>query len=444
MRWLALVVAAAIFVCAGGDAGARSSAWSAPAAIVPNVSEAFDYAVGMSARGDAVAAWIDSRGVHVSTAAAGHPFGAPQRLAALARPILGRLLVVDRRGDAMVAWTVANAPSSSGLYASYRPAGGSFEAPQRISHAGVRADFGLDASGDATFVWEQFRGNRRPATVNVVERMAGGTVRRVQALETSISGGSPSVAVNTRDDAVIAWVSGSRPDAAVHCATRRRGHRFGPPFALSPAAGAENTSVGIDDSGRAFVAWDGPYTGAAVGFPYATVNTATVEVGARAGGQVQLLDVAHAGNLVESGPDVRMDSRGDVLMVWERYGNSPSGPARIEVARGRVGRDLKVTATLPSDLATQSVASAIGPGGDAVIAWSNLSRPDEATVTPVAGPALSAVAAISPQGRDADVPAVALDSRGDAIALWWDMGPSKPGTSGSDRMPLLYATAKLH
>jgi hypothetical protein len=50
---------------------------------------------------------------------------------------------------------------------------------------------------------------------------------------------------------------------------------------------------------------------------------------------------------------------------------------------------------------------------------------------------------ISPRTRGGGTPEVAIDQRGEAIAVWHDLGPATPNTPGSTREPLLYATAAL-
>ena len=425
------------------SAVAKPGGWSAPRAIVANAAYADNYAVGMSASGEAIATWTDFGGVHVSLARPGHGFSAAQRLARLATPIPGRMIAVNRRGDAIVVWTVANATKRSGLYAAYRPAGRSFGAPERISGNGVGADFALDARGDATFVWQRLRGRRGPTTLEVVERAANGRLRRAQALQTGIGERTPSVAVNSRDDAIVTWVSGSLSQASVWCATRRHGQQFGEPTAVTPAAGAASPSVGLDSAGRALIAWDGTFTNAAEGFPYAALYTATIRVGSPTPSATQKLDATTHGGLADAGPTVRMNSSGHALVVWEHVSSSSNARATIKVARSAPGHAPRLVAMLPTDEPDQDVATAIGSRGEAVIAWTNLSRPDEASATPSASSPFAPPTTISPPGRNAEAPQIAIDQSGHAIAVWRDLGPSKPNTRGPNREPLLYATDTL-
>jgi hypothetical protein len=169
------------------------------------------YAVGLSSRGEAVAAWLDES-VHTgavkvlaSVARVGRRFGRPRLLASLGiRGLLGpsRLVSVDARGDAIVVWGVGYG-KRAGLYASYRPADGLFGAPQRIAPNGLGADFGLDASGNATFVWGRSLGDRGARTVEVVKRTAWGRLIDAQRLQTGQTLVLSSIAVDGRGDAVV-------------------------------------------------------------------------------------------------------------------------------------------------------------------------------------------------------------------------------------------------
>jgi hypothetical protein len=443
VRRLVIACVVLVGISAAGTASANRVVWSAPGVIVAAAAEAFDYAVGMCARGEAIAAWKDFAGVHVSVAAPRAGFAASQRLARLASPIPGRMLAVDARGDAIVAWTIANATRRSGLYAAYRPAGGSFGAAQRIAGNGVGADFDMDARGTATFAWLRTPRGRGPATLEVITRAPNGRLGDAQALQTALGVGLPSVAVNGRGDAIVTWVSGSFPGDRVWYAARRHGDRFGPAMALTPATGAANPRVGLDAHGRGLIAWAGPFTGASEGFPYAAVNTAMVRVGSATPSAARALSDPSDGGLGDFGPTVRMSQSGSALVVWEQIGSSPTAQTRIEVARSTASQPPRVSATFLTDEPEQDISSAIGPNGQAVVAWTNLSRPDQAATSPDHTAPFTAPATISAHGRNAGAPDVAVDGHGDAIAAWLDLGPSHPKTRSAPRTPLLFATTTL-
>ena len=64
-------------------------------------------------------------------------------------------------------------------------------------------------------------------------------------------------------------------------------------------------------------------------------------------------------------------------------------------------------------------------------------------MTPSASSPFAPPTTISPPGRNAEAPQVAIDQGGHAIAVWRDLGPNEPNTRGSNSKPLLYGTATL-
>jgi len=63
-------------------------------------------------------------------------------------------VAIDSAGDIIVVWQQGEGPSTSRIYASYRPAGGSFGTPVPVSSIGASAPVvAMDADGDATVVW---------------------------------------------------------------------------------------------------------------------------------------------------------------------------------------------------------------------------------------------------------------------------------------------------
>jgi hypothetical protein len=439
------VGAAAGCLWAGSAAQAQAVMWSVPTPLLGSVGQPVVYAVGLSSRGEAVAAWIDNSGsVFASVAPPGGGFNRPQRLARLGTGAsLGpsRLLSVNARGDAIVVWAVQYG-RRVGLYASYRPAGGVFGVPERIAGNGLGSDFGLDSRGNATFVWVSRRDGRGPRSVKVVERAAGGRLFAAQRLQTAIGSAASSVAVNQRGDAVIAWVNGSLTGGRAWCATRRAGHRFGRPVVLGPATGIADPSVGIDDRGRGLIAWYGPYKRARP-FPSGAVRVATVQVGKLKLRSLQRLPARGSERLVEVGPSVRVDPGGDAIVAWDVYGKSPNAQGTIVVARATAGRRLNISTTQGTDQPRQPVGAAIGSGGEAIVAWNNNGRPNQALITSGANVPFDATQPISSPTRDSGRPAVALDSDGQAITLWWDLGPRRERGVGTGSTPLLYTMAKL-
>jgi hypothetical protein len=134
------------------------------------------------------------------------------------------------------------------LYASYRPAGGRFDATHLIAQAGGRAVVGMDGRGDATIAWAQVGASRSARSIDVVERASNRVYGPVSVLATgavSLDG----IAVDPAGDAVVVLESeqGSPPTEGIMAATRA-----GESLADAPLASA------IGPGGAAIVAWDSP------------------------------------------------------------------------------------------------------------------------------------------------------------------------------------------
>jgi hypothetical protein len=373
----------------------------------------------------------------------GRRFGPAGRVAAIASPIPAGLLAVDRRGDAIIVWAIDNATKRSGLWAVYRRAGRSFGAPQRISENGVGADFGLDGYGQATFVWEQPGSSGQPEKLEARNRAASGRLSRVQVLDTGVRSEAPSIAVNARGDAVACWVSGTFLTGELRCSTRKHGDLFAAPVTITAPVGADAPSVALDGAGRALIGWAATYTGVAAGYPFASVDVTTLGVGATRAGPVQIIPAPRPGALVETGPSVTVDPRGDALLVWGTYTRSQAGSGIIHIAGGKVGGPLRTEATERTDEGAQSANAALDLSGQAVIGWTNLSGPDRITSRPKVTDSFGAPEAIGVGNHDAGTPAVAIDANGNVIALWPDLGPRRPNNRASSASPLLYARTTL-
>jgi hypothetical protein len=92
-----------------------------------------------------------------------------------------RLLVVDARGDAVIAWETRPLPKPTAgelppgtLYVAYRDAGGRFGVPHRIARRTEGADVGIDARGAVTIAWDQAAAHGHKASLEVVQRRRDG------------------------------------------------------------------------------------------------------------------------------------------------------------------------------------------------------------------------------------------------------------------------------
>jgi hypothetical protein len=427
-----------------GSSVAVAGVWSAPVVLQPNVNVAAS-AVD-SAGGQTVAAWEGNTGVWTAVS---EPVGGffEQRLSsAKVANVSSRLLVVDSRGDAVVAWETRALPSPTGqglppgtLWVAYRPAGERFGRPRRLARFTEGADLGIDRRGVVTIVWDQAGVHGRRPGLSVVERLRNGRYGRARRVVAGSVLGF-SLAMNGRDDAALVWEQGTLDSSALLCATRRRGREFGRAVDLVGAGqGAGPFDVGIDSAGRATVAWEGPYDGAGAGSPFRSVNTVTVDVGAQRPGSVQRLRSPGGGQLGDGGVRVVVDPRGDATAVWDTAARGARTGPGIVVARRRPGHRFAAGRKVGTGDTGGGFDAAIASTGALLVAWqSNY----EIRATFANGPRdpLGQPSQVSPPQNAAADPTVALNSHGQSLVLWQDLGPNAPGSSTSNNTPLLLAT----
>jgi hypothetical protein len=208
--------------------------------------------VAAAGHGALAFAWQDGFGrIMAAVRDPGGLVGAPQRLSpAHGRGVTGPAVAVDAAGTALATWLGALDRGGRGLvYAAYRPAGGVFGAPRRltVTPATYPPALAMNAGGRAVATW---RRDGRAEMVSV-EDGAFGRVRVVGGPRVS---GRPSVAVTGDGGAVVAWTEGRR----IVAAWRGRHGRFREPRVLRAArprwtAGAPAVAAG--PRGETVVAW---------------------------------------------------------------------------------------------------------------------------------------------------------------------------------------------
>jgi hypothetical protein len=274
-------------------------------------------------------------------------------------------VAVDGQGNAVAVWASSNATNDI-VQAAARPAGGAWQAPTTPSTAGQNAEapqVAVDGQGNAVAVWERHIPANDGGTDSIVQaaaRPAGGAWQAPVNL--SAAGRDafiPQVAVDGQGDAVAVWTSfDSSATAIVQAAARPAGGAWQAPVNLSAAGqNAQNPQVAVDGQGNAVAVWPG-FDG----------TSQIVQAAARpAGGVWQAPVNLSAAGQNAGNPQVAVDARGDAVAVW----TSSNGTNDI-------------------------VQAAVRPAGGA---W-------------------QAPADLSPAGQDARSPRVAMDARGNAVAVW--------------------------
>jgi hypothetical protein len=440
-----IVVAAVAALFVAGSSKADAVAWSAPVALQRNVS--LSDSAGAIAAGQRVVAWEGNTGVWAAVLRTGGATSLQRITSAKIANVETRLLAMDARGDAVIAWETRPLPKPTGnglppgtLYLAYRRAGGLFGRPHQVARRTEGADVGIDARGEVTIVWRQAAARDHATSLEAVQRgRAGGYSSAVPVARGAVV--EFSLAVDGRGDALLGWEQGSLVSPALHYATREQGGTFKPAVDLvSARQGASDLDVGIDAHGHSLVTWEGPYDGAPAGNPYRRVNVSSVDIDAARPGRPERLRTPGHGQLGDLGPEVVVDPRGDAAVIWDTDFQRKSGP-RIEVARRRAGHAFAATKQIGTGDIGGGLSAAIGPSGALLVAWEHNFVIKASLATSAQAP-LGKPVSLSSSQRGAAEPAVAIDRRGRGLALWQDLGPSQPAGRGSTASPLLFALSR--
>lgn len=331
-------------------------------------------------------------------------------------------VAMDARGDTLVVWEHHEGETSV-LDEAWRPAGGSFDRPVTLASTTTpeTAGYGIfapvvamDATGDATVAW--ITRTSPPPQVEAVACAPGGMcdAPTVLAIETTFD--PPVAAMDERGDATVAWTWENGGFGEIQAASRPAGGAFERATTISNFSfgSAGSPTVAMDPAGDATVAWtmsagSGPETPPLVQMSARPWGAA---FSPPTGFSLQVLD-----------PSIAMDARGDATAVWARYDPGHS-TANVEVStRSTLGGEFtqpKTVWTSPASSAAE--AEAIRPkvvmdaAGETTIAWTS-HEGVRTTTGPLGGPFGEIGGLNNPLVHEAD-PAIAVNGRGDAVAVW--------------------------
>jgi hypothetical protein len=216
------VSAAQIAMNAGGTAiavwrqvgGESTSIWANSGAAPTQAGTAFNPQIALNATGSAVVVWVQSCRKRASIwsnryAAAGQAWGAAQQIDAdsVGVPLCVQV-AMDTSGNALMVWEQMNGERVSINASRYLAQVGWGKA--RVIDAVNAGDalapkLAMDASGNATAVWQQFDGNYRGIWTNRYTLGAGWGVPRLVKIDNAGDAFDPQVAVDASGNAVAVW-----------------------------------------------------------------------------------------------------------------------------------------------------------------------------------------------------------------------------------------------
>lgn len=309
-------------------------------------------------------------------------------------------------GLALAAWRVGG--RSPAVAVRMRTGGGEWRPVARFRRPGRALgapSVAIDARGGAVLAWSESRAGRARRVVAALRSPAGRWRSPRIIGRTGKAFPAPAAAIARNGEAVVVW----RYDARLQAAFRRAGRTsFGAARFLGRGA---HQRVAYDAARRAHLVY-APLTPGPVAYR-------TSAPGRRRFGPRRAVAPAAASSF----PDLALAPDGTVAVAW-RGSAVPTAedfPGAIAVAVRAPGGPFGPASVVSGDGLGDSPSVAIAPGGEIVAAWHRLGAQDRSE-TLVAwrddDPPAWAAPVVLGEAAQFDRPQVAWDARGRAIAAW--------------------------
>jgi hypothetical protein len=336
----------------------------------------------------------------------------PTDLSAVGQDAEEPQVAVDSAGNAVAVWSRSNG-SHTIIQAAVRPAGGAWSGSVDLSAVGRNAtepQLAVDPAGNAVAVWSRSNGSH--TIIQAAGRPAGGSWSG--SVDLSAAGRNakePQVAIDSSGDALAAWQRFDGIAQIVQSRSRPAGGAWGATDELSePGQDAEAPQVAVDPAGNAIAVWsrrDGSDF---------IVQAATRPAG---GGWLGPIDLSDEGENAEE-PQVAVDPTGSAVAVWSRE----DGTDKIVQSSAKPAGGAWLA---PDDLSATGMDAeapqvAVDSAGNAVAVWVSFAEPPTVIVQAATRPGGGAWLGpddLSAGGlSSAEAPQVAVDPAGNAAAVW--------------------------
>jgi len=411
---LALTALLALLAIAAAPAGAAP--WSAPEEVsIPGGSASWSK-VGIDAAGNATAVWTRSDGLHLLAQVAERPlggsWGAPIDLSPPSGNAESPTLAVGPAGDVVVAWKQRLAGSEA-IEVSYKPAGGSWGAPEALEFGAAVVEtpaVAIDAAGDAAVIWRQGVGGNH--VILATSKPANGSWQAPVAISSSaLNAEAPDVAMSASGTAAAVWQSSSGATSVAESNYLPLGGSWTGEEAISvPATVTEPPHVVANPATGAFTAiWSRSGTGL------------VAEVASRpASGGWQAPEQISTPALEAHAPVVAVDSAGDAVAAWYRFdGSVGSVEGAVLAAGGAWASPVRMS---PVGAEAEAPQVAMSPAGTARAVWSGWNESTHnyqlRTTSLLPNHTWQASKLLSLEVEEAYGPHVALDHSGHSVVVW--------------------------
>jgi hypothetical protein len=416
-------------------------AWGTAEMIDDDTKDASTPQIAFDNSGNAIAVWSQNNGI-TNSIWANHfdgstaEWSAAELIEGEAGDATSPQLAVDSSGNAIAVWSQSNGITNS-IWAN-RFDGIVWSAAESIeANAGNAASpqVAFDSSGNAIAVWSQSEG-LLPSTDNIMANRFDSTTAAWETAELieSINTGDaafPQVAFDSSGNAIAVWqqndgsvdnIMANRFDGTVES----DGFGWGDAELIETGAGnASSPQVAFDNSGNAIAVWS--QNNVDETNPVDNIMASRFDV------TVEWGDAESIGNdtLNETSPQVAIDNSGNAIAVWSQNDDDETDPVDNIMANRFDSSDVLWGDAESIETGAGNAASpqvAFDSSGNAIAVWSQnnvaespvdnimVSRFNGTTVEWLA--AESIVAVDAGNAGNAASPQVALDSSGNAIAVW--------------------------
>jgi hypothetical protein len=427
--WRPGIAALAVFLVVVSPAAA-GPAWSPPRELSDARSAPLNLAAsaGLSPTGDAVVLWHGKDGVQVVVRAPGHSFGMPRVITGsdLSMPDVRPELAFDAKGAALAIWSYFTphprfvedgyaVDYTFGLRVASSTASGRFGRAQTLTDkldADPSADVAFGKSGDAVVIWTDAAGMH--AAARPAGRRRFGRAQIINERQ-----GDPQVTVGSTGATTAAWARESRGAWSVGAVRARKAQAFGSAVTLAiPGLGKAKPVIGVDARSAITAAWssDGRVMAATCG----------------TSGHCSRPQGLSSTDEQATDPHVAVAADGTAVVAWR----SPEGVSAALRRRHGTFRRASRLAALEAGQSAANLAVAVGTEGDAAAVWTIHAADGERVEASLRHGARARFAKASPltaivPGAHWTDPQVALDAKGDALAVWGAMIDGNPSVQAA-------------
>jgi hypothetical protein len=286
-------------------------------------------------------------------------------------------IAVDPSGNAYAVWTDFRSGVDRDIYFSYRPAGGPWGGNVKVNDdVGTANQFwpsiAVDPSGNAFAVWYDFRSGTS-SDIYFSYRPAGGSWGPNVRVDDDTTGSNqfhPSIAVDPSGNAYVVWHdwrAGTNQD--IYFSYRPAGGSWGPNVRVdddTTGSDQRSPSIAVDPSGNAFAVWFDLRSGTSsdIYFSYRPAGGSwrpSVRVDDDITGRDQV------------SPSIAVDPCGNTFAVWDdfRSGTYWDAYSCYRPAGGSWGPNVRINDDEAVDEDHGSASIAVDPGGNAYAVWND-------------------------------------------------------------------------